>query len=244
MLKINKLKVAVVLSGVQKLPEKSYASIQQIANCYKTNIFCHCWEHEPENDSYSFGKSKLFPIPLCTEKEFLDKFKNIKYKISKNSTYKEYFDSLYNQIKNKNGRPTSAFFSQFFSMNTADKLRREYEEKNNMKFDIVMRMRFDIDIKKPLIFENFDLNKINIPDNCGYDFAEIPKPGWYKGINDQFAFGPSNLMTYYFDVYEKMIEIANKGNTYFCTHAILAQHLLNGKIPVNRTHMLITTHGG
>jgi hypothetical protein len=244
MIKIKRLRVAVVLSGMQRIPEKSQASVQQIANCYRTNVFCHCWENEPEINNYSFGRTLHFPIPTCPAKEILQKFDNIKYKVSKCSLHREYFDNLFSQIKNKNGKPHGASFSQFYSMNKADKLRREYEEENNMKFDVVMRIRFDTDIKTRLIFENFDLKKLHIPP-CQYDFTETPRPGMCKGIHDQFAFGPSDLMTHYFDVYDKMIEIANIEDlrTSFCTHPILAQHLLNGKIPVERPNIDIRAHG-
>jgi hypothetical protein len=126
-------------------------------------------------------------------------------------------------------------------MNKADKLRRNYERDNCMKFDIVIRMRFDSLIKFPLVFEKFDLKKINI-ERSMYYFAEHVQPGKPKGINDQFAFGPSDLMTYYFDVFNHMVKITNEKNSYFCPHYILGQHLLNGKIPVGLLDIAVRVH--
>jgi len=235
-----KIKVAIILSGMQNVYERSIASIKEIEKNYKTHIFCHCWENESEMRNYGFESIK-YPFPSCPAKSILEKYKNINYKISKNSLYKDYFDSLYNQIINKNGKSNSSLFSQFFSMNKADKLRRNYERDNCMKFDIVIRMRFDSLIKSKLVFEKFDLKKINV-ERSMYHFAEQVQPGKPKGINDQFAFGPSDLMTYYFDVFDQMVKIANEKNSRFCPHFILGQHLLNGNIPVDLLGITVRVH--
>ena len=116
-----KMKVAIILSGMQNVYERSIASIKEIEKKYNTHIFCHCWENESEMRNYGFESTK-YPFPSCPAKSILEKYKNINYKVSKNSLYKDYFDSLYNQVINKNGKSNSSLFSQFFSMNKADKL--------------------------------------------------------------------------------------------------------------------------
>ena len=93
-------------------------------------------------------------------------------------------------------------------------------------------------IRDRFILGKYDLKKITVPP-CGYVFSENPPPGTWKGINDQFGFGPLEYMLYYCDVFEKLVEFPNKGLAPFCTHAILAQHLINGKIPVDFQHMPI-----
>jgi hypothetical protein len=231
----KKLKIAIVLSGMQRLPERSFKSIQEIEKNHNVHVFCHCWENDPRINNYCFG-SKNHPFPENKAEDFLKKYKNILYEVSDNIFFKSNFDNLWCQIKNKNGSHNSSFFSQFFSMNKANKLRMEYE-KNNKKFDVVIRMRFDLLLKKSVKFNEYDLSKINIPYDSSYAF-EKPEVGKPRGINDQFAFGPPDLMNCYFDVFDNIVNICNKGHD-FCPHAILGQHLLDNKVPVLRPRNIV-----
>ncbi len=235
----KKLKIAIILSGMQKLPERSLKSIQEIEKKYNVCVFCHCWENDPKINDYCFG-SRNYPFPENKAEIFLKKYKNISYEVSDNNFYKNYFDNLWQQVKNKNGAKNSSFFSQFFSMSKANKLKIEHE-KNNTKFDIVIKMRFDLLIKKYIKFEEYDLSKINIPYDDSYAF-EKPEKGKPRGVNDQFAFGPPDLMNCYFNVFDSIVDICNKGSA-FCPHAILGQYLLDNKVPVLRpTNIIYNIH--
>lgn len=225
----KKIKIAIVLSGMQKMHERSIASIKEIEKNYETKIFCHCWENNEKINNYCFN-SRAFNLPNEPAETILKKYQNIFYRISDNRKYKNIFDHRFKSVKNNNGASNSSFLSQFYSMRRANSLKKRYEIENNCVFDCVIRMRFDSLISIPIIFENHNLEKINTQPSY-YVYSRNVPAGRPKGINDQFAFGPSKLMDCFFDAYKNMVTISNEG-TCWCPHAILAEHLLRNKIEV------------
>jgi hypothetical protein len=239
MLKIPKLKVAVVLSGTQKFPERSVETINFFDSIYNVKTFCHCWENTKQLNEYN-SASVYYEYKDNPAEPHFAKYKNIIYKIEKLDDYIKYFDDLWLKVTNRHSCKNSSYFSMYYSMKQADILRREYEIQNNIKFDCVVRMRFDSIIYKKFKFTSFNLNNINIPIDYQYAF-EKPEANKPRGINDQFAFGRSEHMKQYFDCFDNIIQICNSG-TYFCPHAILGQHLLNSKIPVDRPNITVNIH--
>ncbi|MFA5490732.1 MAG: hypothetical protein WC284_16250, partial [Candidimonas sp.] len=80
---------------------------------------------------------------------------------------------------------------------------------------IVIRCRTDI------MFKNYKIEKPNT--------ITIPHMA-VRGLNDQFAYGPSDLMNVYSSVYKTM---ENKGPYKFAPHMALADQLKNFQIKVN-----------
>ena len=76
-------------------------------------------------------------------------------------------------------------------MKVANELKNVYEEEHNMKFDWVIRSRYDFALNTPIPFDELDNTKLYIP-NCrmtpARDFG-----------NDQFAFSSSENMDKYAD---------------------------------------------
>lgn len=81
--------------------------------------------------------------------------------------------------------------SMHYSIYRCNQLKIEYEEKNNIEFDWIIRMRTDSEFKYDLNLESL-FHDLNIPS--GENWRE-------DGINDQFAIGRSKIMDLYSNLY-------------------------------------------
>jgi hypothetical protein len=103
--------------------------------------------------------------------------------------------------------------------------KREYEEYNNMKFDWVVRSRFDFAINVRIPFEELDNNKLHIP-NCrmtpSRDFG-----------SDQFAFSSSENMDKYADAYNCIDNLYNSGVQYMMEDFMSANWKLHNLVGEN-----------
>lgn len=185
------MKVAVCLSGAIKHPEKSLDSIKRIYPNEFLKIFIHTWEieniKEYGRDSFS-GKMGLSGTDILSEYSYEDIL------IENYSTKREQFQSMFDTLKFKEShRKDVGLISMYYSIFRSNQLKKEYEIKNNMIFDKVVRMRFDSD------FGGKDLN-LDFEKTC----IQIPQGNDYAGINDQFAIGPSEEIDHYCNIFNKL----------------------------------------
>lgn len=75
----------------------------------------------------------------------------------------------------------------------------DFQNKNNIKFDIILRVRSDVLFKNKLIIKNYDIdNKIIVPNFHSH-----------RGINDRLAFGNINNMKVYMNMYSNLYTFSN-----------------------------------
>lgn len=98
--------------------------------------------------------------------------------------------------------PANHFLSMFYSLECANTLKKEYENKNNFKYDCVVRLRTDEVFLNPIVMLDYNLSSINVLK----EWAHIE-----YGLNDHFAFGSSELMDKYSDVYTNFEMICKMG---------------------------------
>jgi hypothetical protein len=99
--------------------------------------------------------------------------------------------------------PVNNIISMFYSLDQVNSIKKRYEEKNGFKYDCVIRLRTDEFFKTPIgKIADYDLNSVNVLN----EWAHIE-----YGINDHFAFGSSELMDKYLDVYTNFVEICEMG---------------------------------
>lgn len=99
---------------------------------------------------------------------------------------------------------------------------RLFSEQFNIKYDVVIRARFDTEINQLL--------PINIEEGI-----MIPtEQDWLGGINDQLAWGNAEKMFWYFDMI-KYIEQYTKNGTPVHPELMLKQHLEQGSVSIART---------
>ena len=100
---------------------------------------------------------------------------------------------------------------QHYSIWRANQLKTEYENTNNMKYDLVIRCRFDLEIHKFDIVDTLPniVDTIYLPPNENIDIKfnegmkmELEMFGIRYMPNDQLAYGSSEGMDYYSSLWE------------------------------------------
>lgn len=104
--------------------------------------------------------------------------------------------------------PKLSTWSQLYAIQRCNELKSEHELTSKIKFDWVIRTRFDFAINALIPFNELDNSKLYIP-NCrmtpARDFG-----------NDQFAFSSSKNMDEYSRCFEHIEEFYESGVQYMC----------------------------
>ena len=116
------------------------------------------------------------------------------------------------------------FLYQLQNLQESYKMLLDFEKKNNIKFDIIMRSRHDIYFKEKLLLKKYYVENIIF----------VPLFHSFNGINDRFAFGSSNVMSVYMNsytnIYNKKYENVNIGNA----ESFMMLNLLNNNIKIKK----------
>lgn len=109
--------------------------------------------------------------------------------------------------------------SMFYSMYMSNELRKEHEQENYLKYDLVIRCRPDMFLSTKLDYSMFP-NK---------DTIYVPEIATYceGGINDQMAIGTPALMDKYFNIYHDV-------ENYYRHHSCVARPEIMIKYHLNR----------
>lgn len=206
-------KIALCLSGQPRYLEEGFKQLSKIILNYDVDVFIHTWW----DDSYV---NKVFDFsPMNTYNRTGVWEYNTKELIQSLYTPKKIIiepQKDFNKHVNVNFEKQSpiSLYSMYYSILQSNKLKTEYENENNFKYDCVIRSRFDILINTfNLELDSIDLTKI-------YVSGEInPYP------NDQFAFSNSKNMDYYSDLFNNIDYYYNNGFREFVNEKILKYHL-------------------
>ena len=107
-------------------------------------------------------------------------------------------------IKGTNDKRVMAHYSRWYGVKEVMKLKREYEEENNFKYDLVVNARFDLCYNKPFDFSSLPTNEFHIPihpDKIHY--------GWPTNsaeILDHIFASSSETMDRYSNLFDKLDE--------------------------------------
>ena len=145
------MKIALCISGQPRMWEKGfeYHNLNIIKNNDVT-VFLHSWEmpaEEMQNISEKYNAHSFITSPNPTID--LSKYTNTPPPSA--------------NWKVKDGRMST--WAQMFAIYECMRTKREYEEYHNMKFDWVVRSRFDFAINARIPFDTLNPNKLYIP-NC------------------------------------------------------------------------------
>jgi hypothetical protein len=168
------MKIALCLSGQARCVKQGYEFVKKnLLDGNDVTVFCHVWE-SPEVIDIELYKPEALMIekPLTND---LSKYTNVPPP----------------QPNWKVKDPARAAWNLMYSLKVANELKNVYEEEHNMKFDWVIRSRYDFALNTPIPFAELDNTKLYVP-NCrmtpARDFG-----------NDQFAFSSSENMDKYAD---------------------------------------------
>jgi hypothetical protein len=183
------MKIALCISGQPRMWEKGFE--YHNTNIIKGNdvtVFLHSWEMPAEqmqqiSEKYQAKSFITSPNPTID----LSKYTNTPPPSP--------------NWKVKDGRMST--WAQMYAIYECMRTKREYEEYHNMKFDWVIRSRFDFAINVRIPFDTLNPNKLYIT-NCrmspNRDFG-----------NDQFAFSSSENMDKYSYAYQHYDEFYKQG---------------------------------
>lgn len=198
--------IALCISGQPRVWEKGFD--YHYKNIIKNNdvvVFLHSWEMPIEKfeaiskkyNAASFITSPSLPIDLSKYVNTPPPSPNWKVKDGRMSTW-----------------------AQLYSIKECMRTKCEYEKLHNMKFDWVVRSRFDFAINVKIPFDQLDNSRLYIP-NCrmvqSRDFG-----------NDQFAFSSSENMNRYADAFNNIDLFYNSGVQYMMEDFMSANWKLHG----------------
>jgi len=163
-------KIALCISGQPRSYEIGHQFIKKnLLELYNVDVFFHTWN----NDHTNFNKL----IKLYNPKKYIVE-----------PALENTIDQKYTRIPSQKF-PAYFTVSAFYSIFTANQIKKEYEIDNNFLYDWVIRIRFDYALNAEPDFSILDSNKIYIP-NC----RMVPERNFG---NDQFAIGSSKVIDNY-----------------------------------------------
>jgi hypothetical protein len=103
-------------------------------------------------------------------------------------------------------------------------LKKQYEIKNNIEFDFVIRIRPDIVLGEPIIIKELSKEKYNIPNH----------DNWF-GYNDRICIGNSKIMDYYMiEFVDNIKNYFQNENVIFHSETLLKHHIDKKNYGINR----------
>lgn len=197
------MKTAVCLSGHVRYFNKVLPNFIKVFSQLSPDVFIHTWEnagYQIRNSGYQHENE------VAADFSFVEKLSDhgivIRNMVVENENMGMLFieDGKYKQqvkVPNKN------ILSMFRKVELANNLKKEYESKNKFEYDIVFKCRFDMLFQTGLLeneIENVLENKALIYVPC----KGLQHPEKIRQINDHFAFGSSESINYYSDLYSKI----------------------------------------
>jgi len=183
------MKVAVCFSGTVRNPEIALESLKLIRPGNHIKIFAHTWSNLNTETDYLNGSIDHSDTSLLQGFNF-ETFLIENYQ-SKKIHFQKMYDFFNFKIHHATPRTDLGIISMFYSIYQSNLLKRNYETLNKLKFDKVIRMRFDSNFENKILDLTQLNSELNIPN----------EEDWCGGINDQFAVGTSELMDVYCDMY-------------------------------------------
>ena len=179
------MNIAVCFSGQLRSIELTYKNINKFLNNnfedYK--IFAHI----PENKKINQQFDQYFQDSLY----IIEKDPNIRKTKLKNSQFK----SVKNKFKSLR-KAKIAHMQQLYGIFKCNELKKEYEAKNNLVFDWVLRCRSDL-----MFYDSdIDLSKMN------NKYLYTPNFHNWSGINDRFIISSSENMNTFADLYNYILQ--------------------------------------
>ncbi len=183
------MKIAVCLSGQSRTAEFTLKSIQNyFSGDYETDYFCHAWDY----NTWKMKKDSVY----WSEDELVNR-DDLQIVLNK-------YNPKLTLIESKQDCPTEGpWHSLFYSMMMANNLKKQYEIRNNFRYDCVVRARYDsiFDPASNFIFKqpNHTLDLyMNHADRMKTEFNRI-------NLSDVFFYGSSYCIDVVTDVYRHII---------------------------------------
>lgn len=201
------MRVAVCISGQMRSFRECYPDIYKyIIEPNKADVFLHTWYDEDQleqcaydtrrtNTTFKKGDDQELislykPVAYLVEKPILFKNPNIRLPTSyiqrtRASIHKECTEQEVIE------HAVHSTYSMFYSIYQCNQVKEEYVYKNNIHYDMVIRLRYDLGMKDPLVCEKYSPNHIY--------YADLGQPD--KLISDWINMGSTPIMNIYASIF-------------------------------------------
>lgn len=228
------MKAALCLSGEMRTYRICYPYLKKhIIDALKPDVFIYTWSHEGCSERKSYVKAKI-KIALAEKRvtyKMLSELYHPVYAVIEK--FHQSFSYALNDIKVPEALlikdPTNCKYSlpMFYTMKKCNVLKKEHEKKMGQKYDVVIRLRPDIRVLKP------------IPESVLTDLNTL----WHidrstTRISDKFVVSNSDIMDYYTSVWDCLKEYwknpLGDGNssTYRINERLTKYHMLQKSYPI------------
>lgn len=195
------MRVALLLSGEIRDTMNSLSILKKnFLDLYNPDIYISTWRNTKE-----IQQSKMFDTPPPDDSGYdmiLKNYNPIAMDVeSYNRGYNDRWKSLVkeNESKLESNANLVSTISMWYKVMRVNNLKSDYEKTMGFKYDIVVKSRPDLKLETPVELKVPTQNTIYIPR--GWD--------WSGGINDLFAYGTSESMDLYTNVFSNFVEVAN-----------------------------------
>jgi len=176
------VKIALCLSGQPRAFDQGYEFVHKnLLQDHDVEVFIHTWRSEQANEAIMKYQARTWQIDHVLTND-LSKYTNVPPP----------------QPNWKVKDPARATWNQLYGVMKCNSLKSEFELLYDMKFDWVIRSRFDFALNTAIDFKSLNNSKLYIP-NCrmtpARDFG-----------NDQFAMSSSSNMDKYADAFNHIEE--------------------------------------
>lgn len=208
MSKNSSMRLALCLSGQPRSYFEAHKYIKKnLLDHYNVDVFIHSWKTPGALVQISISETINFIYePL--------------YNISDFPLSEDINSDMF--VPNSS-HPANFCTSMFYSIYRANEFRIKHEIQNNIKYDFVIRSRFDFALNKIIDFSSLETGKI-------YVSKDVEGPSL---LNDQFAIADSDTMNQYASTFLNLRSHHKKGVP-LCGHTMLEANLDLFKIPVER----------
>ncbi len=139
------MKIAVCISGIAKNSKICYDSVKKyLIEPYNCDVFCSFWSRTEQECQELF---EIYRANLCEFEKFTDQYKEIFDK----------WDWPYIMLE-PHKKPTNAI-SMYYKIMRTNALRRSWEEKLGFKYDLIIRLRPDLELKSRVVLPEKVLDK-------------------------------------------------------------------------------------
>lgn len=219
------MKIAVLLTGMPRYLDRNKVLMKDFFKGHEVDYFCHAWFNKNKKiEEKSWHKTPIAIDPNTIYK-ILENYKPKNYLIEPQRQFELPRNYTYNTSW---PQPFFIVFSHFYSVKTANLLRLAYEKETGTKYDIVFKTRYDLFIGNKVKFEDLDLNKLYLHDNCN-SWADL-----YDDVsfNDMVAFSKPENMNIYCNVFDNIDKMYMENQIRFSCENFLAYQLISNNVDV------------
>ena len=232
----RKMRIGLVLFGHLRSFRSTHDSYKQFLKTLQqsgdVDVFCHTWDIEESITPAWWKENKTDEVPPATvsDEDIIAAYKPMTFCIEQSKKFDE------PDFGFENSTPMTGMLSMLYSQLKAFELLKEYEQKNGMQYDVVVKTRYD------LLYEIADeftsLAGLSVQKNCLY----LPTSNPYElagAYSDIFALGPRQLMEQYFtfnnNIKEAVAFYKNRGYRQLIPELCMSVYLESRQMPITET---------